>query len=67
MNFVDFQLLKCISLVGGLKGLLVRVSIVKRIESRFYNPIKESSGSFSNRNLEIFGILEIIFALLFYS
>lgn len=29
MNFVDFQFLKCISLVGGLKGILVRVSVVK--------------------------------------
>lgn len=35
VNFVDFQFLKCISLVGGLKGLLVRVSVVKglRVDS----------------------------------
>lgn len=32
----------------------------QRIVDRFYNPVKKSSGSFSNRNLEIFGILEII-------
>jgi hypothetical protein len=31
VDFVDFQFLKCIPLVGGLTGLLVRVSIVKRL------------------------------------
>lgn len=31
----------------------------QRIEDRFYNPVKESPGSFSNRNPEIFDIFEI--------
>lgn len=42
-DFVDFQFLKCIPLVGGLKGLLGRVSVVKRLRERFDNPVKESS------------------------
>lgn len=33
VNFVDFQFLKFISLVGGLKGLLVRVSDVKGLKT----------------------------------
>lgn len=32
VNFVDFQFLKRISLVGGLKGFLVRVSIAKGLK-----------------------------------
>lgn len=37
----------------------------QRIESRLYNPIKESSGSFSYRSQEIFGVLEIILCYCF--
>ena len=44
----------------GIKRFTGESVHCQRIESRFYNPIKESSDSFSNRNQEIFGILEII-------
>lgn len=33
VNSVDFQFLKYISLVGGLKGLLVRVLVVKGLRA----------------------------------
>lgn len=43
-----------------IKGLTGESVCCQRIEDRFYNPIKDSSGSFSNRNLEMSGIAEII-------
>lgn len=60
MNFVDFQSLKCISAGWRIKKFTGESVSYERIEDRFYNPVKESLGRFSNRNLEVFGILEII-------
>lgn len=49
-DFVDFQFLKCIPLVGGLKGLLGSVSCLKT-EERLNNPVKETSATGMSKDL----------------